>query len=106
MRVGQKREAYEHLTAGLKMPVEDINAQLQKEDGEQLLKELQGEFDRSVSWGGFTPSPTASVAAAAAAAEESSSNGSAGSTAVGSSPSNASGRSNGGSSITGGNPGP
>eukprot|EP00878_Enallax_costatus_P034368 GHUV01038101.1.p1 GENE.GHUV01038101.1~~GHUV01038101.1.p1 ORF type:complete len:130 (+),score=53.19 GHUV01038101.1:154-543(+) len=87
MRIGQKREAYEHLTAGMQMDVEDINALLQKEDGEQLLDKLRGEFDRSVSWGGFTPSPTASVVAAAATAaaesSSSSSSGSTGSTAAG-----------------------
>lgn len=81
LRMGQKREAYEQLTASMSMEVEDINAQLQKEDAELMLDKLKGEFERSVSWGGFTPSPAASVASAAAAAvaEDSSNNSSGGS---------------------------
>jgi hypothetical protein len=65
------------------MEVEDVNAKLQKEDAELLLDKLKGEFERSVSWGGFTSSSSSSntggaagvVAISASSSSSSSSNG-------------------------------
>jgi hypothetical protein len=56
LRLGHKREAYEHLAASMGMEVEDVNAKLQRDDAELLLDKLKGEFERSVSWGGFSSS--------------------------------------------------
>ncbi|KAF6257131.1 hypothetical protein COO60DRAFT_33728 [Scenedesmus sp. NREL 46B-D3] len=61
LRLGHKREAYEHLSASMGLEVEDVNAKLQKDDAELLLDKLKGEFERSVSWGGFSSSSSNST---------------------------------------------
>lgn len=86
LRVGNKREALEQLEVSMKCEVDDINALLQKEDAELLLRKLQSEFNRHITWGvGFSnggvsegtagpssadvaPTPAAEAAAPAAAA--------------------------------------
>jgi hypothetical protein len=70
LRLGHKREAYEHLSASMGMEVEDVNAKLQRDDAELLLDKLKGEFERSVSWGGFSSSSSSSGAAGGNAAAD------------------------------------
>jgi hypothetical protein len=66
LRLGNKQEAFQHLSTSMELEVEDVNAKLQKEDAELLLSKLRGEFERSVSWGslagvtGSTAPPTTS----------------------------------------------
>lgn len=67
LRMGHKREAFEQLTTSMQLEVEDINALLQKEDAELLLDKLKGEFERSVSWGGFSSGTSATAIASGAA---------------------------------------
>lgn len=65
LRLGHKRDAYQHLLASMDCEVEDINAKLQKEDAELLLAKLQAELkgrtELPASWGGFTAPGIAAV---------------------------------------------
>lgn len=65
LRLGHRRDAYEHLSAAMALPVEDVNAKLQKEDALLLLDKLRAEFEGSVSWGGFSSSGIQQPGAAA-----------------------------------------
>jgi hypothetical protein len=86
LRLGHKRDAYEHLQAGLALEVEDINAKLQKEDAELLLakltSELRGRPELPASWGSFSAPGIAAVAEGAAGGASSSSSSSSSSSAV------------------------
>lgn len=68
LRLGHKRDAYQHLLASMELEVEDINAKLQKEDAELLLAKLQSELkgrtELPASWGGFTAPGIAQIEAA------------------------------------------
>lgn len=68
LRLGHKREAYEQLSASMGMEIDDVNAKLQRDDAELLLDKLKGEFERSVSWGGFSSSSSSSAGGSAAGA--------------------------------------
>ncbi len=73
LRLGYKSEALKELSHGLTLDVEDINAELQKEDAVQLVERLTAELKRDKGWGGFltpleAPKPVAAAAAAEAAA--------------------------------------
>jgi hypothetical protein len=65
LRLGHKRDAYQHLLASMDCEVEDINAKLQKDDAELLLAKLQAELkgrtELPASWGGFTAPGIAAV---------------------------------------------
>ena len=67
LRMGLKQEALRELTTSMTLDVEDINAQLQKEDAEIMLTKLQKEFDRHITWGSF-PGVNSGASSAAAAA--------------------------------------
>lgn len=68
LRLGHKRDAYQHLLASMDLEVEDVNAKLQKEDAELLLAKLQAELkgrtELPASWGGFTSPGIAQIEAA------------------------------------------
>jgi hypothetical protein len=68
------------------MEVEDVNAKLQRDDAELLLDKLKGEFERSVSLGGFSSSSSSSsssVATGASAAADVTADGSSGGSSKG-----------------------
>jgi len=55
LKLGRKQDALRELATSVQLDVEDINAQLQKNDAQEMLTKLQREFQRSVaplSWGG------------------------------------------------------
>jgi len=77
LRLGHKRDAYQHLLASMDLEVEDVNAKLQKEDAELLLAKLQAELkgrtELPASWGGFTSPGIAQIEAAPDSSSSSSS---------------------------------
>ncbi|KIZ05425.1 hypothetical protein MNEG_2537 [Monoraphidium neglectum] len=61
-RLGRRREALDELEAGLKLEVEDVNAQLERGEAEALAARLRREFDRAtgpLGWGAPPPQPPA-----------------------------------------------
>lgn len=87
LRLGHKREALAELQLSLRLDVDDINAQLQRDDAELLVAGLEKELARHITWGfpgleaggdvpvggapvGTAAAPAASVSMQAKAADE------------------------------------